>query len=120
MSVTSPSCPSGQSLFELRFNASGLGFPIDAVVASNATVQVMFAVTVPSNGTALEVYERHGPCVEEDGLLDVSLCLPTDACYGLVDYNGFWTEDLLLDDRYRLRWNGLRTIIVSLLSRNRR
>lgn len=41
-----------------------------------------------------------------DGSLDVSLCLPTDGCYGLVDYTGIWEEDRLSDDVYRLRWNG--------------
>ena len=101
MSVKTSSCLTGQSLFELRFNASGLGFPIDAIVSSNATVQTLFAVTVPSNGTVIERYERHGQYVEDDGSLDVSLCLPTDGCYGLVDFTGVW-----LEDSYRLRWNG--------------
>lgn len=53
MSVTSSSCPLGQTLFELRFNASGLALPIDAVVPSNATVQTLFAVFYPSNGTLI-------------------------------------------------------------------
>jgi hypothetical protein len=108
MSFNASSCPSGEALFELRFNLSGtdVSLPIDAVFFGNVTRQTMFALTQSSNGGVLHSFERDGEYVGDDGSLDASLCLPTDGCYGLVDYTGVWPADVLSDEKYRLRWNG--------------
>jgi hypothetical protein len=101
-------CPSGEALLELRLALnSSRQFSL-----SNAASQPLLAVTIPSNGTVVERYDRFGEQVDEtDGVLDVSLCLPASGCYGLEDYTGTLFADQFSgenedDSDSRVRWKG--------------